>query len=554
MKRWIKNGSCNNLEEYFLKNMGVRSLEDVNDWFRRYNANGYTIDGIRSAVVLLKKYKDRPVTIIGDYDTDGATSTAILKMGLIDYGFTDVRVMTLYRFSEGFGINRNMIDKIDDGLILTCDNGIAGIEAIKKAKDKGLAVIVTDHHEPVVEDGRIILPPADIIIDPKAIKGSAVFDGYCGAGIAYKLICELFGNDKRIKDKYIGLAAIGTIGDVMELREENYVIVRRGLEALRSPVNRTRGLYALLYRQGVLPRPTADDIAYKIVPVINALSRLKDDGSVEQIELLTYDGTDEKAVKLADHAIEMNKERKTQSSELYERAVKLLKSNDKEDMNPIMIMLKNANEGVIGITAGKLAEEYRRPAMVFTNVTIDGREYYKGSARGYGDYDVKASFDRHAGLFTVYGGHTGAAGMTILPENFAPLAKALASDMEKASTIITDEALSYDLEIPADKIGDAIKEMARFAPFGEGNPMPTFKISHFRPTPKYGAYRKLLGDSGKMIKINGYGTEAVSFSAAQDILKVPEDAVLDFVGHLGINEYKGNITYQITFLDFAPCA
>lgn len=250
----------------------------------------------RTALLFLaKQFQNKKITVIGDYDADGVTGTSILTMGLKEYGFTNVSYRIPRRISEGFGISDSIIDEINEGLIITCDNGIAGLSAIKKAKEKGLSVIVIDHHSPVVIDDQTILPDADHIIDPHAIPGSADFNGYCGAGLAYKFICALFDGNKQITQKYLGLAAIGTVADVMQLREENYVLVRNGLKALTIPTLCTKGLQALLSVLNLYKDIKSSDIAYRIGPTINSASRMNDAGATSAVELLTYDGpTEEK--------------------------------------------------------------------------------------------------------------------------------------------------------------------------------------------------------------------------------------------------------------------
>ncbi len=551
-KNWIKRGNCNTLEEYFLSNMKVSSLEDVNQWCIKSANNGYRIDRLEEAAILLKEFKDKKVTIVGDYDADGCTSTSILLMGLREYGFTNVSYRIPKRFSEGFGINMNIIDEIDDGLIITCDNGIAAIEEIKAAKEKGLTVIITDHHEPVVEDNSPILPPADIIVDPAAIEGSADFNGYCGAGLAYRLISQLFNNDNNIKTKYAGLAAIGTIGDVMEIREENYVIVRRGIIALSSG-NCTAGANELMKLTRAIPKLTAEKIAFQVAPTLNALSRLDDCGSTRQVELLTFDGSPKEAEKLAEYAVCQNETRKTIEKELEARADKALSSDKAKDMNPIMIMLKGAHEGVIGIVAGHLAEKYKKPALVFTNIKKDGTAYYKGSARTYGNFDIKNAFDNNKDLFVTYGGHKEAAGMTILPENFKLLYQKLAKDVLNYS-FEADNSLSYDIEIEAKDIVTMATEQSKYEPYGQGNPKPVFLVKNFTPFIKYGAYRKELGRSGDGIKINGNGYDALNFHLGKEIMGLDEKTHFNFLGILSLNDFNGTTTAQIVFQDYQPLA
>jgi len=193
---YIKRGNEISIKEVVLRNLNLDSIEDVNDWFRKSYSGGYWIKHLIAAVRLALQFIYKKVTIVGDYDADGVDATAILFLALKWFGFKNVSYIIPTR-KQGFGINCEIIDSIDEGLVITCDNGIAGIEPIKKAKEKGLTVIILDHHEPVRDKKtkELILPPADIIIDPK-VPGSCEFSGYCGAGLAYRFAAELLKEQK----------------------------------------------------------------------------------------------------------------------------------------------------------------------------------------------------------------------------------------------------------------------------------------------------------------------------------------------------------------------
>ena len=328
---WIKKTNFNSPKDMILSNLGVKTTSELNEWFKKSYANQYKIKNLKEATILAKKFIHKKVRIIGDYDVDGTSATTILYKGLTEYGFTDVSYRIPLRFSEGFGINTSIIDEIDEGLIITCDNGIAGIEAIEKAKAKGLTVIIIDHHAPVVENGKIIYPDADIIIDPNAIPDSADFNGYCGAGLAYKFICELFEFDKEIRYKYLTLAALGTVADVMKLREENYVFVRNALKIMHNPAYNTVGLTALVNAFGLSSGVKADDIAFRLGPAINASSRMKDDGAKDAVELLCFDGDIATANEMAEDLIKVNNQRKDVEASTTEKALKIIKEKNAFD-------------------------------------------------------------------------------------------------------------------------------------------------------------------------------------------------------------------------------
>lgn len=545
---WIKRTDFNSPKDMILSNLGVKSTAELNEWFKKSYANQYKIKNLEEAVTLAKKFIHKKVRIIGDYDVDGTTATTILYRGLTEYGFTDVSYRIPLRFSEGFGINTSIIDEIDEGLIITCDNGIAGIEAIEKAKAKGLTVIIIDHHAPFVENGKIIYPDADIIIDPNAIPDSADFNGYCGAGLAYKFICELFEFDKRIRYKYLTLAALGTVADVMKLREENYVFVRDALKIMHNPAYNTVGLTALVNAFGLFSGVKADDISFRIGPAINAASRMKDDGAKDAVELLCFDGDIATANEMAEHLKEVNNQRKDVEASTTERALKIINEEKRENLCPLTVYIPDAHEGIIGIVAGKLCEQYQVPALVFTNIVKNGEILYKGSARSCGDYNIKEAFDKHAGLFVNYGGHKEAAGMTIRPEKFDRLTAALNEDA-KGIKMPDKNVRYYDFKIDEKDVKETIKLLEMFAPFGEGNPEPVFMID-FVPVIKYGKYRRFLGTTGSTVKINGKYLDAISFSKASEFKNIKEDAKLKILGKLSNNYYKGAAYPQIEIKEY----
>ena len=546
---WQKRGTEKTLEEVYLRNLKIASTSEVNGWCIKSKENKYHIAGFYDAVRILKLFRNKKVTIVGDYDADGCTSTAILYLGLKEYGFTDVHYRIPKRFSEGFGLNMNIINEIDEGLIITCDNGITAIEEVAAAKKKGLTVIITDHHKAAVDEyGHAVYPKADVVIDPPALPSSADFDGYCGAGLAYRLICQLFENAPAIKEKYVALAAIGTIGDVMEIREENYVIVRNGLKAMKNPRLVTPGLYALLSMQCDLPHLTAENVAFHIAPVLNALSRLSDTGSDDQIKLLTFKGPVVEAKKLAENAIAVNEKRKTIEKDLKNKALETIRARKIYGLCPLVLAVPNAHEGVVGIVAGALSEKYKRPVLLFTNAKDEsGAEYLKGSARSYGEYDMKASLDKHSDLFIRYGGHKGAAGMSVKKENIASLARALNEDAKGSFSSAETGIVYYDLEIKASDIPDVIEEMQRYEPYGEGNPAPTFLVTGFKPVIKKGEYARAIGEHG--IKINGARAAAISFDKRDGLLNLSENTSLSFIGTLSDNYFRNEVTHQIVFTE-----
>lgn len=544
---------CDQVKEVFERNIGA-TTDEINGWFKRFYANEWRLDDIVKAVDIVLGFKDKPVTIVGDYDADGVTSTTILYLALKAAGFSDVRKRIPLRFSEGFGINPKIIDEIKEGLVLTCDNGVAQVDAINKAKAKGLTVVIIDHHEPARDtDGNITLPDADCIIDPNAIEGQADFNGYCGAGLSLKFaraLGEKLGKPN-LYQAFLGLAAIGTVADVMELRMENYVIVRQGLKKLVDSRFCTTGLSALVSAcAGNVV--TAKDIGFKIGPVINAASRMRDDGAMLAADLLAFNGDINTAIRKTEQLCGLNDVRKGKKREALAAAEKQIADECMFGDVPLVLYLPGVPEGVIGIVAGNLCEKYAVPAIVLTDSDEEG--VLRGSARSCGNCDIKAELDKvnaeNSDVFaSKYGGHKGAAGLSIKKDQLETFRAIISNNL--SSTFVNDEAGNdeYDIEISASELAEAITELAKYEPFGEGNAAPVFKVSGFTVVPSYGKFVSFLGD-GTIAKICGQNeTEAIGFDMKGRFEKDPKN--LDLLGSLSVNRFGGKSRIQVEFTDFA---
>lgn len=542
---WKKRGAEKTIEEVFLRNIGAKSLNDINMWFKKSYNHEYCVDMMKEAASFAKTFKDKRVTIVGDYDGDGVTSTAILYLGLKRAGFIDVRYRIPKRFSEGYGISSNIIDEIECGLVITCDNGISQIEAISKAKDKGLSVIIIDHHLPLVIDGNTTLPPADFIIDPNAIPDSADFNGYCGAGLSYKFIQEMLDYDN-FHYLLLGFACIGTITDVMELREENYVFVRNGLNKLTDARFCTSGLYALISACNLTKYIQASDIGFKIGPTLNAASRMSDEGAMEAVKLLTYNGPYPEAVRMAERLLSVNEDRKSAKKEALKRAHEVIDEECLYGEIPLVVYVPGISEGIIGIIAGNLCEEYNVPTIVLSD-SEDG--CLKGSARSCGNYNIKDELDKCSSLLLKYGGHSGAAGLSLFPEKLAEFKNALQINSTGFSTEAGRD-LYYDIEISANELPKVVESLHKFAPFGEGNEDIVFKVNNFSVVPRYGAYKKLLGADESIIKMYSADAVAIGFDMASRFDKIEQPKNLNLIGTLSVNYFNGSCDNQIEFVDF----
>jgi len=545
-----KRGTEECIRDVFCRNIGVNSIEEVNDWFKKSYSNDYKIKDLTESVEYAKIFKDETVTIVGDYDVDGVVAVFILMMSLKWAGFKDVRYRIPRRFSEGYGISTKIVDEIESGLLITCDNGIAQPVAIKKAKNKGLGVIIIDHHLPAADEaGNILIPNADFIIDPNAIEGSADFNGYCGAGLCYKFACELLGQEMKFYTQLLqGATAVATVCDVMELREENYVFVRNGLKKLLMPNLNTTGLYALVSAFQLTKHISAHDVGFKIGPAINACSRMKDDGATEALELLLYSGPFQTAIKKAEEIVSVNDARKAAKKEALIKAESVIAEQCLYGDIPLVLYVPGISEGLIGILAGNLSEKYQTPAFIFTD--SENPDELKGSARAFGNYHVKNEMDKCPDLFERFGGHAGAGGMTIKRDNLEELRRVLSDNISDYVIPDDEEETYYDLEINASDIPKVLAELEAYEPFGEGNPQVIFKVNDFSVVPRYGSYKKLIGDDESIVKLYSSNSTAIGFDMADKMKRIEKPNKLDLVGTLSYNYFNGNVDNQIEFFDF----
>lgn len=535
---FIKRDNCNTIEEVILRNTGYKSLEELN------GKPFYRFDKLQEAAEMIKDSirKKELITVVGDYDADGITSSAIMYYTLSRLG-ANVKVRIPKRFTEGYGISNKIIEEIDSGLIVTVDNGIVAFEPVKLAKEKNLKVIITDHHLPS-ETGE--LPNADIIINPH-IKGTADFEDYCGAGVAFRLIKHLT-DDEAIIAKMSCFAAIGTVADVMPVIEENRQIINEGLNNMITRGCRTTGLYAILYRTELDRRVNAHDIGWTIGPVFNSISRLFDEGASQMLELICYDGEWNSEVQTkAEEFCKFNEIRKDKKTE----GVEAIENRIKEDClfgdNPLIVYEPSIGNGIIGLTASYLAEKYRVPAIVLTD-SLEYPGYYQGSARSIPSVHIKELLDSCKEHIYRYGGHAGAAGLTIKPEEFQNFKQAC---QEKLATSTENlENIYYDLEIFASDVPKTIEAMKKYEPFGEGNPEIVFLVKDFQLSPKNSSTFMAQGAKKEHLKLFGKDSDAMCFGMVEKYHNLSDPQRLNIVGTLRLNYFRGIKSYQVEGKDF----
>lgn len=553
-----KDPALHTIEEVVMKNTGLSKEELLND------EKEYQIRDVEKVIEVLNRAAEEKtfVTVIGDYDTDGVTSSSEWELMLKAKNIPH-RIRLPKRHLEGYGLNEKIIDEIEAGIVLTVDNGIAAIPAIKKAKDKGLYVIVVDHHQPVLnqETKEVILPEADIIIDPHAIKGQADFDYYCGAGLTYKVAEAWFGKDHYIMKKLSSLAAIGTVGDVVELKGDNRKIVRSGLKNMLTKEGRTIGLLKLMQTFNLSERVTAEDIGFSISPAINACGRLgapvAPKEAEQPLELLTFSGSFDEAQAMAEEIAGRNLDGRLSVNETRKRLVKAADKKAEEIISenamygdcPLVVHVPENNEGIIGIVAGHLLEKYGVPAIVFTNSSKDPN-VLKGSGRSIPSVNLKELLDTCADDLLGYGGHPGAAGLSIVSEKLDEFRMHLQENVGEIE--YEEKGLTYDLEITEKEVETLIPELDKYGPYGQGNPQPVFLIKNYKLFPKNSKLYQVSGSEEEHVSFFGLCTKANAFWLNEKYKEIGQPKYLNIIGTLDVSYYKKEPTYGIKVLDMEP--
>lgn len=516
--------------------------------------DGMLMQDMDKAVEILaeKIEEEKQIRIIGDYDIDGVNATYILQEGLSGLG-AHVDTDIPDRIKDGYGLNIDLIDRaLDDGVdtIITCDNGIAAADEIAYGKENGLTVIVTDHHEvPYVEmngEKEYMLPRADAVVDPHRPDCEYPFKGLCGAAVAYKLIEALYNvmqRDPEDMDYLMENVAIATVGDVMDLTGENRIFVKQGLEMLKRTKN--QGLKALIECTGIdTERLNTYHIGFVLGPCINASGRL--DTAKRALELLNA-RTRREAVMLAEDLKALNDSRKEMTEKGVEEAVQMIESTSLKDDKVLVVYLPDCHESIAGIIAGRIKERYYRPAFVLTKA----EEGVKGSGRSIESYDMFAQMCRCRALFTKFGGHKLAAGLSLEEGNVERFRQTI-NELADLTEEDLQMKVSIDMLLPFPYITEQlIKELELLEPFGKGNTKPLFAERNLRViSPRiFGKNRNVL--KCRLEDASGNQMEAVYFGDVEACLKAMEEKqVMSFTYYPSVNEYMGRRTLQLTIVNY----
>lgn len=523
----------------------------------------------KAVAVLGEKIKENvKIRIIGDYDIDGIQSTYILLEGFRMLG-ADVDSDIPDRMKDGYGLNRNLIDRAleaDVDTIITCDNGIAAAEEIAYAKSMGMTVVVTDHHEvPYTEIGgerRYILPEADAVVDPKQEDCTYPFKGLCGAAVAYKLVealMEAMGKDAEDADYLMENVAIATIGDVMDLVDENRIFVKQGLDMLKRTEN--LGLKALMGCTGVnVDKLSPYHIGFVIGPCMNASGRL--DTAKRALELLEAKKVAE-ADLLAGDLKALNDSRKDMTAQAVEEAFIQVENSELKNADVLVVYLPECHESLAGIVAGRIREKYYRPVFVLTK----GAEGLKGSGRSIETWHMYEGLNRVKHLLSIFGGHKMAAGLSMPEENLEQFRKEI---NEKSGITPEDlnEKIAIDMQLPFECVNEKfIGELAVLEPFGKGNARPVFAERQVQVESA-----RILGKNKNVLKLqvkdlHGTRMDAMYFGDVNTFVEYVREKfgdiacecllrghghgiVMAFTYYPDINEYQGVRTPQIVIQNY----
>lgn len=529
--------------------IGEKAIEKYLHGSRKDFYSPWLLKDMEKAVAILQeKIENRNrIRIIGDYDIDGVMSTYILLESLRGLG-CDVDMMIPNRITDGYGINEHLIEQAwQEGrdTIITCDNGIAAVTQIWKAKDLGMTVIVTDHHEVPFEDlegGRKeILPPADAIVNPKQKACSYPFAGLCGAVVAMKVMEALYEKmapEVDLVDKMLPFAGIATIGDVMDLQDENRILVKEGLQRLHHTTN--LGLQELIRVNNLEPENISPyHIGFILGPCLNASGRL--DTAKRALQLLLADSREEAAV-LAGDLKNLNESRKEMTAQGLEKAIEQVESTSMMEDTVLVVFLPECHESLAGIIAGRLRERYHKPSFVLTR----GEEGVKGSGRSIESYSMYEKLCECKEYLTKFGGHPMAAGLSLEEENVERFRRKLNEQSGLTEEDLV-EKVTIDVPMPIHYIRkDLVQELSLLEPFGKGNEKPLFAQKNL-----WVSQMRVFGKNRNVVKMrltdeNGYPMDGVYFGNGDEFAEEGRGKrKISIVYYPDINMYQGRESLQV---------
>lgn len=556
-----------------MRNRGLTNAEEMKSFLYGGNESLHSYESLKDIdkavdIILDKIDEKAKIRIIGDYDVDGIMSTYILWKGLTICN-ADVDTVIPHRIKDGYGISVSLIDEAyEDGIdtIITCDNGIAAVEAFDHALEYGMTCIVTDHHEIPFKDvngkREYILPSVPAIVDPKQEDCQYPFKGICGAVVALRVIEALFdalGEDVGRLDELKELAGFATVCDVMELRDENRVMVKNTIKSLSKSLN--TGMRALVKACNLEGKAiNAYAIGFILGPCINATGRL--DSANLSLDLLKCNNIED-AVVIANRLRTFNENRKELTAKGAYQADYYIEKNGVDKDKVMVVYLPDLHESLAGIVAGRIKEKYNKPVFVIT----DGEEGCKGSARSIPAYHIYEAMSKISDVFTKFGGHAMAAGFSLEKEKIEEFKKRINETCELSESDY-EEKIIIDVPMPMSYVSEKlIEQLSVLEPWGQGNEKPVFAQKDVEIISC-----KLMGKSSDMLKLNaktpdGVNVEMVLFRNGEKMLRAfdqkygPKTSdkllaskasgiLMDVIYYPSINEYMGRKNLQFVIGDY----
>ena len=521
--------------------------------------NPYDLPDMTEAIdIIIETIQENgEIRIFGDYDQDGIASVMTLLDGLLFY-YDNISYDIPHRVDEGYGISSGMSDKaIEDkvSLVITCDNGITGFDQIKKLKENGIIVIVTDHHQIEKEDkdGWVdqILPDADCVINPHRLDSKYPFTDLCGAGVSFKLMQALYmklDGDFEYLASLLEYVAMGTVCDIVSLTDENRIFVIEGLKRLN--ITEKYAIKILLEEAGWNKEIDEYTLGFIIGPLMNATGRLST--AKLAIELLTEEDMD-RIRQLAKELVELNNTRKNLTQEGLYKCDKLVKENSYNKGDVIVVYEPSIDESICGIVAGRIKEKYYRPTIVLTNSAEDG--ILKGSGRSIETYNMHKAILPFEDKLESFGGHPMACGLSIKNDMVDDFRNFLNSQSKLTKNDL-EEVINIDTQIKISKLSlEFAEKLDKYRPFGKDNPRPVFANKGVDI-----ADIQMIGKDKKTMRINlhqnGRYFNSIKFNAVDDYeylkLKFNNNVKgnkIDIVYYPDVNEFRGNKNLRLRLID-----
>ena len=554
MKKWLCSpapaGVNNEITAQFgellggvMLSRGITTLDRAREFFGCSSlSDPLLLKDMESAVDVIRQALDegKKITVYGDYDCDGVTSTAML------YGYLDAMGAEVEYYipdrSEGYGMNIPALEKIlDQGteLIITVDNGVSAVEEAEYIRQRGAQLVITDHHQPPQE-----LPVCEACVNPHRQDDNSPFKELCGAGVVLKLLCALEEDEEFVMEQYAELAAVGTIGDVMPLVGENRYIVRRGIEDIRASQN--IGIDRLLRTAGVSPESVdATTVAFSICPRINAAGRIA--AADKAVQLLMADSP-EQAGLLSEELNLMNENRRAEEARIMEDVSRQLESDPSILRERVLVVSGEGwHHGVIGIVAARLLEKYGKPVLM---ISVENGEA-RGSARGIDGFSIYKLLDRCSRVLTKFGGHPKAGGFSLPADRVEDFRQMVYAFCRECYPKMPEYTVSADMEITGDRLTEeALNSLSQLEPCGEGNQRPVFLLRNCtvesKRALKDGRYTSFeLRSGGVKLKALCFGIPFAKFHPEQG-------SMVDIIAAAELNEFRGVKSVTLKVQEIRP--